>query len=1015
MVVFRELDTDVSSQHKHLGYTRFCGSEGEGGACSGDDAGSSKSDSTVLASRRVDGRRLAQRSQIDLGPRSNKVLDLRPKIDYNSPSTHYLSPSMLNSPATTRLEAFSPMLSPVRENKSVEESWRNDSFYLAPLPQTQEDNLDLYKKSVPRLSSPSRRRSLTCLPGAIGRKGNLSPSRFASQSLLSRSRGSNARDTIFPPLPYSSPSPIKRRGFVETLKSRGSSGSTDLVDDSLRGESKDPRATRFTSSRTAFAGIILGQSSPRRMYGAPKLDTAHGNFHNLESRTPTPTGRVVDDRVVRKRHGSLEAGARSSYVSTKTSMTTASESSIITVTQHSRTDPSTPPNKPTAVDICQNPGEMHLPHYDGLDSISERQDARFSISPSLLSVLERNTEPITEGVIYQGSSFQREGSAASTIFSATPNCTGDIPNLAPGIVPISSALRVPGAPKLIEVVQHDSGCSIVVPVCESHEKQRTVGDESTKNAMYSMKPLSVTGEESTDIRPLVVNGIGKRIDTGTKRASSHGGISKIPSTKNHTKRYSSYGNDLKDGEATRKDTEEHLDSARQRLEQTRGDVELGLTSRVGEVPEATMANTLPKSMSTSAGKKTANKLLVGQQKITTTHSEHTGTASQGRNHRRISSNRFDAPNTGNIIHRSGTVGGTEKSYMRPLAKNVPSPPHKSHSSGTLSTISNKSSTRLGGGSSGNKGTDQHLPNRKKNRSIDSSGRRGTPTAISSKNGNKASITAAVAIDTPQKLTKKSMPQIIIPAADSPARFMNFPNGGVLMDITGIGCSSNPRASPITDCNWFGRRGTGFPTISRPISNSGSINDDAQKENCRPHIGSSEQCLQPQEVTPKQKSVTLGNLTNWLSGGRNFRGKSSPPPPNGRFSPEEVESLVKRLSTQIPMTPDQKNGFRVLGGRYYSLNIPSLDKSPSKDEKDRNPIAVCMDLINTAINEPQSAKRESLLQMSRVMVDIVSKSRDAECAAEEAKLAAGRAEMAFLETRKHLAEMTELMRHKGKEI
>lgn len=990
-----------------MGYIRSCGPGGGKGDYSDDDAGSSQSDSTVLA----------QRSQIDLGLRPNKVFR-HPKIDHNSPSTHYLSPSLLNSPVTTCLEAFSPMLSPVRENKSVEESWRNDSFYLAPLPQTQEDNLDLYKKSVTRLSSPSRRRSLTCLPGVIGRKGNLSPSRFASQSLQSRSRESNDRDTIFPPLPYSSPSPMKRRGFVETLKSRGSSSLTDLADDSLAGGSKDPRTTRFKCSRTAFAGTILGQSSPGRMYSTPKLDAAHGNFQNLESRTPTPTGRVVDDRVVRKRHGSLETGARSSYVSAKTSitttaMTTASKSSVVTVTQHSRTDPSTPPNKLTTINICQNSREMHPPHYDGLNFISERQDARSSTSPSPLSIFERNSGSITEGDIYQGGSLQREDSATSTIFSAAPRSAGDIPKPAAGIVSISSARRAPGAPKLIEVAQHDSGCSIVVPVCESHKKQGTVGDESARGAMYSMNSLSVTGEESTDIRPLVMSGFGKKIDPGT---SSHGTISEIPSAKNYTKRYSSYGNDLKDSEAIRKDTEEYLDSARKRLEQTREDVELGLTSRVGEVPEAMMANTPPKSVPISTGRKMTNKLLVGQQKITTTRSEHTGTASMGRNHRRISSNRFDGPNTGNIIRRSSTAGGTEKSYMRPLAKNVPSPPYKSHSSGTLSTVSNQSSTRVGGGSSGNKGTDQHFPNRKKNRSIDFSGRRGTPTAIGSKNGSKASITTAVAIDTPGELAKKSMPQVIIPTADSPARFMNFSNGGVLVDITGIGRSSNPRISPITtDRSWFGRRSTDFPTISRPVSNSGPVNDDAQKENCRPHIGTSEQCLQPQEVTPKPKSVTLGNLTNWLSGGRKPKGKSSPPPPNGRFSPEEVESLIKRLSTQIPMTPDQKNDFRVLGGRYYSLNIPSLDKSPSKDEKDRNPIAVCMDLINTAINEPQSAKRESLLQMSRIMVDIVSKSRDAECAAEEAKLAAGRAEMAFLETRKFLAEMTELVKHKGKEI
>jgi hypothetical protein len=127
---------------------------------------------------------------------------------------------------------------------------------------------------------------------------------------------------------------------------------------------------------------------------------------------------------------------------------------------------------------------------------------------------------------------------------------------------------------------------------------------------------------------------------------------------------------------------------------------------------------------------------------------------------------------------------------------------------------------------------------------------------------------------------------------------------------------------------------------------------------------------------------------------------------GEFSNDEVEILIKRLSTQIPQTPDEMNGFNALGGRYYTADYtPNLDESPSKEG---NPIAVCMNLIDAASKEPQSPRRERLLQMSSILVDAVSKSRDAECAAEEAKMAATRAECAFLETRKHLQEMTELM-------
>lgn len=998
------LDTDVVSQYKELGYTCSYRPGGSGRVYSDDDTGSPKSDSTVLASRAFGaaaGQGFAEHSQIDLSPGSNNVLR-HPEMDYNSLSTHYLSPSSLNSPVTARLEAFSPILSPVRENKSVEESWRNDSFYLTPLPQNQEDNFDLCEKPMSRLSSPSREELLACLPGspgAIDQKRNLSASIF-SQSPLSRSRGSNARNMVLPPISYSCPSPEKRRGFVETLKGRGSSSLLYLADISPASELKPPRMARFRSSEAASTGPVLGWSSPGR------------NFHNLPSRTPTPTGRVVDDKVVQKRHGRLEAGARSTYFPTKTLMTTASESSVITVAQNSRTDPSTPPNnnKTTITNICQNLGGMHPPYHDGLEFSPGQRDSRFSITPSLLSISEGGTESLTEEATYQGSLFQREDSATSTIFSAATNSTGDISKLASGIVSISSARRPPGAPRLVEVTNNDFGRSVVV-LDEGYGKQGTVGKVGVRSAACSVKSLDTAGGGGM---PLVMDRAGKGIDPGTKRASSHGNTSKIPGAKNHMKRYSSYGNDLKDQEVIRRDTKEYLDSARQSLGE---DMVLGLSSRV-EVPGAVVGSTLPKSVPAGVGKKvaTTNKVFVGQQKITNPD-EHTATASIERSRRRISSSRSDALNTVNKIRRNGTgtAGGTGKGYMRPLAKNTLSPPHRSHSSGTLSTISNKSSARLGGQGSGNNGVEQALKPQKDNKSLDSLGRRGTLSVVGSRNGSEASINVAFAIDTPGKLTKNSMPEIVVRAADYPAGFKGSSDSDVLVDITCIGCSSNPRTSPATERSWFGRRGPGFSTISRPTLISGPVNDDTQKENYRPHIGSGEQCLQPQEVTPRRKSATLGNLTNWLSGGRKSKGKSSPPPPNGRFSPEEVESLIKRLSTQIPPAPGRESGFRVLGGRYYSLNIPSLDKSPSKDEKERNPIAVCMDLINTASNEPQSARRENLLQMSRVMVDIVSKSRDAECAAEEAKMAARRAEAAFLETRKHLAEMTELMKHKKKEL
>lgn len=977
----------------------FCRPKSSGRGYSDDETGSPNSDSTVLGPRgfgTVD-RRLAQRSRIDLGPRSSEILR-HPKMDYiDASSTHYLSPSSLNSPVTARLEAFSPMLSPVRENKSVEESWRNDSFYLVPLPQTQENNFDLYKKPVPRLSSPSQKRSLACLPGnpgGIGQKSSIS-SRITSRSPLPRSRGSNSRDKVVPS--NCSPSPVKGRGFAETLKGRKK---TNLAGGSRVSGSMGMIMAPFRSPRTTSAGAILGRSSSERRHVAPKLDAARGRFQSLESRTPTPTGRVVDDEIVRQRHQSLEVGVRSSYFLVETLMIAAPKPSV---TQNSRGEPSAPQNKATTRNIYQTPGP---PYYDGFDSSPEQRNSRFSITPSLLSTPERKSTGLTGVDIYRESQFQREDSVVSTVFSTATNSTGNISNLAAEIASIPSARRVPRAPKLIEVVKNVSGDSVMFPVGEGYGKLGTVSDAGTVIDVSSIKLVDVAGKESTEICPLVMNGFGKRIDPTTKRAGSHGSTSKIPSAKGYTKRNSSYGSDMKAREAIRRDTKEYLDSAHKRLGK---DMDLG-ESKTGGVSGAVAVGASPEVVVVIGAdqKPTNGKLSTGQQRSTT--GGHTGAASFGRSHQRTPSGGFAASNSGNRIHRSSIAGTTEKSYMRPLAKNAPFPPHRNHSSGALSITSNKSSARVGGG---NKDAEQALPDRKNTKSIDSIRRRGIFSAVESKNGSKASITATVAIDTQEELAKKKRPEIVH-TVDSLAGVKSSSNDGVLVDITSIGCSSNPRTTPISG-RWFGRRGTGIPSISGPITISRPINDDTQKENHRPLIGGGEQYLQPQRVTPKSKSGTLGNLTNWLSSGRKSKGKSLSPPPNGRFSPDEVESLIKRLSAQIPQTPDQKNGFRVLGGRYYSLNIPSLDKSPSKDEKDRNPIAVCMDLINTASNEPQSDRRESLLQMSRVMVDIVSKSRDAECAAEEAKLAAKRAEVAFLETRKHLAEMTELMKRKKREI
>lgn len=273
-----------------------------------------------------------------------------------------------------------------------------------------------------------------------------------------------------------------------------------------------------------------------------------------------------------------------------------------------------------------------------------------------------------------------------------------------------------------------------------------------------------------------------------------------------------------------------------------------------------------------------------------------------------------------------------------------------------------------------------------------------------------------------------------PTENFPGKKLTPTKTQALADISAIGSNRNPRTLPSPGRSWFGRRSL----VSVPAS--GAV---CGKENYDP--SSSHQGTAPVNKE-KVKSRSLGNLAGWLHrspkmspdglfsrGAKKDKEKLSKAasslivgpttptlalqPPSrhekkAEFSHNDVENLINRLSIQLPSTPDGSSGFNALGGKYYTSGyIPNLDQSPSKES---NPIAICMDLINSASEEAQSPRRERLLQISSIMVDAVSKSRDAECAAEEAKIAAAKAECAFLETRKSLQAMTELLKKGGKD-
>lgn len=1058
------------------------------------DSSSPYSDTTVLGPDSIVGRKhphsrlpipfSAQGSWVDLGVRSGNAL-CHPKIGFsNSRSTQYLSPSTLDPPTTPRLEASLPMLSSVREHKTARKG-----SYLAPLPRSPlMDSPNRYKEPASRLPSPCMKESPVCLPGSPGivsQKWNSSLSHLGSPSSAPKHRLKTGKDKALPSVPYFSPGP-KRGDLLETLKSRSSSEPTSLRNACLMDDPKQSKIPRSKPQRSASArtSSLVHQPTKRKYYpglkiGSDKVDEAGsggpGGLGSLESRTLTPTSRIADDKVVKEKRKSLEQGSRSSYFSTKTSMTTVSEASVKTITRYSlsinqqKSPPMvyTPPNKVIRANAFQTPkGVYQLEtslYYDGFDSSPEKPNSRISITPSLLSSPERGSNFKAGGSIFEDKPFRREDSATSTIYSAATNSTGDIPNLALGIFSDSSTRRIPGAPRLIEVTKNVPGSTCAVSVEE--KKLRVISDSSIKSTIYSINSVNMVNEEDLEMRPLVLSEVEKKTDPTTKRVSSYG---KTPSTKDPERRILSYGNNPKTKETIREDAKRYLNAVQEGFEGMRRELELkspNQNTKTSEISEDVILRISPKPRNYTASN---HKLAItrpvtgGQLKNITTGGQAGGmgslTASLGRSHQRVSSAEPRVRQSNTDTYQAGKGGientrkfvASEKSYTRPLAKdklhqNRHPPLSRTQSAADLLALSTKPSSQPSGQRVGSRRTEQASTDKKTNKSLDSLRKQRTPhdskdkekqlvTAIGSKNSSRTSLHTAATdngenpkMDTGSRSTKKDILEITIGSHDSPRNSRRSVKSGVLVDITGIGCGTNPRTTLIGGRNWFGRRSTGNPTISGQIDGILAYTD-AQKENARPYEGSDQQYPQ-YTATPKTKPRSLVNLAGWLNraspksteggsflkGARRTKEKSPPPPPNGHFSQEEVDDLIKRLSTQIPQAPGERNSFSALGGRYYTLEIPSLDKSPSKDEKDRNPIAVCMDLINAASNEPRSPRRESLLQMSKVMVDAVSKSRDAECAAEEAKMAAGRAEVAFLETRKHLAEMTELMKHRRREI
>lgn len=282
-----------------------------------------------------------------------------------------------------------------------------------------------------------------------------------------------------------------------------------------------------------------------------------------------------------------------------------------------------------------------------------------------------------------------------------------------------------------------------------------------------------------------------------------------------------------------------------------------------------------------------------------------------------------------------------------------------------------------------------------------------------RSGNPSTLTPneVKAIGNPSTLTPKEAQAI-----GSQSR---FPRASVsprpLADITTIGSNKNPRPS-------IGRRLLNLKISPNPhagkenISPSQAPNSDPSNSSShknKKHINLKRWFRHPENPAPNRNSSNRNSSGSALSGILRFgrtpapemRRNSEPAAPHQAygFSQREIDNLKSRISQQYP-----EGGFNIVGGKYFTTKVPTLDHSPDREDKEENPIAVCMDLINTAHSERDVEKRESLFAMSRILVDAVTKSREAQCAAEEAKVAGLKAEQAVLLVDGRLRECTRLV-------
>ncbi|KAL9632554.1 MAG: hypothetical protein Q9164_005255 [Protoblastenia rupestris] len=126
--------------------------------------------------------------------------------------------------------------------------------------------------------------------------------------------------------------------------------------------------------------------------------------------------------------------------------------------------------------------------------------------------------------------------------------------------------------------------------------------------------------------------------------------------------------------------------------------------------------------------------------------------------------------------------------------------------------------------------------------------------------------------------------------------------------------------------------------------------------------------------------------------------------NRSSAPTSRHSTV--TSTNLSSGPTPRQSTTISTSRPLTPATPAIS-SPSPNEVSRA-TSLAMALLDSARKESSSPKKEKLLQLGKIVVDVITQARDAERAVEEAKLAAKRADKAYEGCKRAVGEVGRLV-------